>query len=143
MTEAPLATPKIIPIADNAIPELAKIGGLRPPGVSRYEYLRNHDTPLSPDRRGNTFKAEDEKRYIDTFANFLYLAIETSRNENTSGFPTRNELATVYEIGLKAGLSRFDIEQLAPNELEWLQFCINPYRELPQHSVSNSSHVVV
>lgn len=142
MAETSPAAPRRIPVIDSAIPELAKINGLRPLGVSRYEYLRNHDAVLVPDKRGSAFKAEDEKRYLDTFGNFLQLAIETTRIEKEDGFPTRNDLSTVYDMGLKAGLSRYDLEQLAAHEIEWLRFCINPFSNLPQHSVSNSGHVV-
>ncbi len=139
MTETTVAVPKRIPVIDSAIPELAKINGLRPEGVSRYEYLRNHDKALVPDRRGSAFKTELEKSYLDTFANYLQLVIETARIEKEDAFPTRNDLSTVYNMGLKSGLSRFDLEQLAPHEIEWLRFCINPFSNLPHHSVSNSA----
>lgn len=143
MIEGQPLAPIRIPVPDSAIPELEKISGLRPIGVSRYEWSRDHDVELLPDRRGRVLEAEDEKRRLDTFASLLKIEIDDSRIGKEDGFPTRNNLSMIYDKGLNAGLSRYDLEQLAAHEIEWLRFCINPSSNLAQHSVSNSGNVAV
>jgi hypothetical protein len=126
-------------ISDNAIPRLAELsarGIKRPTGVSRYEFAA---TPDGPHKQDGRWREITEKEASTAKSICTALIAHIFRMSEKFEEPLRkNDLVMIYDLATKSfGLSRYEAEELAPDNLQWLIMCITPDRDVQDMNTTN------
>ena len=127
-------TPISISIPDSAIPSLAEFidkGHTRPPLQSRFDFIRQLDDPqFRTERFDPNLSEEDAANSRRILGEMLHLVL--SRATTQDRVPHPHDLYSVYELAtVTGGLSRLEVEELAPGSVEWLDWCCNPTPNTP------------
>lgn len=127
--------------------KIVKIGS-RPVGVSRRNYVhaafdfedgRPKLDELNPDRRIKDITEEQAVRAKKVCGDFLHAALDQAREE---GMPlSASYMSRIYAFATTHfGLSYLEAEELAPDNKEWLIFCIDPEVKISDSSYAFAGH---